>query len=246
MNPKNAFSFHHISTCESTQEKALELAHESSVVPHVVLADKQTRGRGRRGNVWRSKPGSSLTMSLSLSLLNTPVHPQVFQTIPLVAGVALWAALGRINKKYLTLQFKWPNDLGIYNAHSFQKTAGVLVEVKKQSLVIGWGVNLAGIPHPGALSLTDVAFFNSQDRPRLSKEIASLFLEGLSEAGEDPASYIDRLLEFVSNQGMFAMVGKNVVAAWGEGKVVGLGALGSLLVQGTGPLREITSGEVNL
>jgi BirA family biotin operon repressor/biotin-[acetyl-CoA-carboxylase] ligase len=104
----------------------------------VVVASRQTQGRGRHGRDWISPEGNLYT-----SVLLRPELPQVRLTeLGFVAALAVADAVdaalpgGRA-------RLKWPNDVLIDGA----KVAGILVEiVEDNAAVIGIGVNIAQAP----------------------------------------------------------------------------------------------------
>jgi BirA family biotin operon repressor/biotin-[acetyl-CoA-carboxylase] ligase len=105
---------------------------------HVVLADSQTQGRGRRQRSWHSPPGGNLYMSLGWRFGAT-VTP--LSTLPLAVAVCLAQALERTG---LTGHgIKWPNDILVGG----RKLAGILVESQSPGTgsvqaVIGIGLNV--------------------------------------------------------------------------------------------------------
>lgn len=121
--------------CASTNAELMRRAEGGAPSGSVVVAERQTAGRGRMGRSWFSEPGASLTFSL---LWRFPPG-----TLPhglsLAVGVALAEALEAAGVAGLAL--KWPNDLLLDN----RKLAGVLVELvpgTPSAAVIGIGVNL--------------------------------------------------------------------------------------------------------
>jgi BirA family biotin operon repressor/biotin-[acetyl-CoA-carboxylase] ligase len=102
----------------------------------VLIAERQSAGRGRAGRSWLSGD-ASLTFSLAWKF-NRPLH--ALAGLPLAVGVALAETLDRLGVK---VQLKWPNDLLKDGA----KLAGVLIETQGAPggavwAVIGIGVNL--------------------------------------------------------------------------------------------------------
>jgi BirA family biotin operon repressor/biotin-[acetyl-CoA-carboxylase] ligase len=112
----------------------------------VVVARRQTRGRGRRGQRWESTEGESLTFSLAMP-------PQPAGDIGSILGLAagLGVAEGLEGMGYAPA-IKWPNDLLIDS----RKVAGILVEVVNGRPILGVGLNLNQSrfdPGLGAISL---------------------------------------------------------------------------------------------
>ena len=138
--------------CDSTntQLSAAPLPQDGRVP--VLAVDRQTAGRGRRGRVWQSWPGASLTFS---SLWQFAPGAPVPAGLSLVVGLALAQVLEQLG--VAGVQLKWPNDVLIHG----RKLAGVLVELSSGqrrgiAAVVGIGINLhlppeADIPHEGGV-----------------------------------------------------------------------------------------------
>ncbi|KAF1042318.1 MAG: Bifunctional ligase/repressor BirA [Herbaspirillum frisingense] len=106
----------------------------------LLVADRQTAGRGRAGRPWRTAPESSLTFSLAWRF-QRPLHALL--GLPLAVGVALAEALEVFG---VSAQLKWPNDV----LRDGAKLAGILIETAADGgrgdatwAVIGIGLNLA-------------------------------------------------------------------------------------------------------
>lgn len=109
----------------------------------VLVADRQTAGRGRRGRRWLSaqvSPADSLTFSL---LWRFP-RGAALSGLSLAVGVALANALAELGARGVRL--KWPNDLLTETAEGFAKLGGILIELNSgasgTAAVIGIGLNL--------------------------------------------------------------------------------------------------------
>ncbi|HSJ49279.1 MAG TPA: biotin--[acetyl-CoA-carboxylase] ligase, partial [Gammaproteobacteria bacterium] len=105
----------------------------------VCLAERQTRGKGRRGRNWVSPYGTNLYLSLSWRFES---GLSALAGLSLVVGISLIRALQQLGVEGAGL--KWPNDIYLQGA----KLAGVLIEVSGESAgpcsaVIGIGVNVA-------------------------------------------------------------------------------------------------------
>jgi len=140
-----------VASCDSTNARLLARAAGGEPSALVLVADRQTAGRGRRGRVWTSTPEGSLTFSILWRLT-----PKRISGLSLAIGLALLNALEKLGASHLTL--KWPNDL-LYAPpdRTPGKLAGILVELasggRDTAVVIGVGLNLFvphGLPNPAA------------------------------------------------------------------------------------------------
>jgi len=120
---------------DSTNSKALALLQQKPSIWHLVIAAKQSKGRGRRGKNWHSPANSNLYFSLALK-----VNAKQQTALSLTVGLSLLEILQNLtnlNKPQLGL--KWPNDVLLDD----KKIAGILLEATSSNLcVIGIGVNV--------------------------------------------------------------------------------------------------------
>jgi BirA family biotin operon repressor/biotin-[acetyl-CoA-carboxylase] ligase len=128
---------HYFDSLDSTNTHARRLALEGAAEGTVVIAETQTKGRGRLGRTWVSPPFRNLYLSL---IVRPPVATAEAPQLVLVAGLAVaetvreWTAGAAI---------KWPNDVLIDG----RKVAGILTEMEADGdrvrfVIIGIGVNL--------------------------------------------------------------------------------------------------------
>jgi BirA family transcriptional regulator, biotin operon repressor / biotin---[acetyl-CoA-carboxylase] ligase len=226
----------------STNDLLKSRAHEGAPEWAVVLADRQTAGRGRQGHAWASPPGN-----VFLSVLLRPRFAAV-TLIPLAAGLAVAEALPQLEAR-----LKWPNDVLVNG----RKLAGILAEAQSGSggvewVVVGIGINVAMGP---------------EDLPPALRETATSWrietgatLEPLAAA----AAVLGRLR--VWYHALAGGQAARVVAAWRERSVPwwghevtartgdetvrgiarGLSEGGALQIEaGDGSLREVLAGEVH-
>ena len=108
----------------------------------VLLAERQTGGRGRRGRAWTSPLASNIYLSLarifSGGLARLP-------GLSLVAGVATAEALHALG--YTDVRLKWPNDVVVVDADGLRKLGGLLIEGGGEHAgpvraVLGLGLNV--------------------------------------------------------------------------------------------------------
>jgi len=130
--------FHYFRELDSTNNYARILAEGGAPEGEVVIAEQQTRGRGRLARSWESPPYVNLYCSVILRpALPPPRAPQ----ITLAAAVALSDAVADFSP--VPPVIKWPNDI----LAGGKKLAGVLTEAvsdsrKIQFVILGIGVNL--------------------------------------------------------------------------------------------------------
>jgi len=140
-------------TIDSTNTKAGELAQKGEPEGTVVIADAQTRGRGRLERTWQSPPGRNLYLSIILRPhLSAAEAPQ----LTLMAGVAVAEALETYVPGQVSV--KWPNDVLLGK----RKICGILTEMTATPrgvdvVVVGVGVNVNMVREDFEPSLRETA-----------------------------------------------------------------------------------------
>jgi BirA family transcriptional regulator, biotin operon repressor / biotin---[acetyl-CoA-carboxylase] ligase len=134
----------------STNADVAAAAREGAPEGLVLVAERQTAGRGRQGRVWEFPARAGIAVSVLLR--PDRIDPARYGWLPLLAGVALAEAVRRIAEVDAVL--KWPNDLLIDE----RKCAGILAEVAEPGMVVvGIGLNTTlrahELPRPDATSL---------------------------------------------------------------------------------------------
>lgn len=123
----------------STSDRALELAaRDDAPLPLLVLADRQTSGRGRGANRWWSADGA-LLFSLALDSAGALAADER-PTVALAAGLAVCEALEELAPRG-QWRVKWPNDV----MADGRKACGILCESVPgwpKRLVVGVGINV--------------------------------------------------------------------------------------------------------
>ena len=145
-----------LAVCASTSSELMQRAEAGAPSGSVVVAERQTAGRGRRGRVWLAPEGGSLAFSLLWRLAPDAKPPL---GLSLAVGVAVARALESLGVAGVRL--KWPNDVQIVG----RKLAGILVELapvrgRGLAVVIGIGLNLslpADFPDGPDMRATDLA-----------------------------------------------------------------------------------------
>ncbi|MFM8540084.1 MAG: biotin--[acetyl-CoA-carboxylase] ligase [Nitrospira sp.] len=126
----------------STNTLAMTLAQDGAPHGTVVVADRQTAGRGRLGRHWHSPSGKNLHCSILLRM-NVPTarQPLWLSWVPLIAALATSRAVQTVAG--LKSSVKWPNDIMIAD----QKLAGILCEssglgTDEMAVIAGIGLNV--------------------------------------------------------------------------------------------------------
>jgi BirA family transcriptional regulator, biotin operon repressor / biotin---[acetyl-CoA-carboxylase] ligase len=133
----------------STNADLAELARAGAAEGLVLVAERQSAGRGRLGRSWESPAGAGLIVSV---LLRPRVPAARYGWLPLLAGVAIASAVSRLTG--LDARLKWPNDLLLDG----RKCAGILAEAGPDgAVVLGFGLNVTlgedELPRADATSL---------------------------------------------------------------------------------------------
>jgi BirA family biotin operon repressor/biotin-[acetyl-CoA-carboxylase] ligase len=133
----------------STNDLALDWAEQGAADGSLVLADRQTTGRGRGDRSWVTQPGAALAMSLVLR----PTAAEVAY-IPRFTALAALGLVEALAQRGLSAEVKWPNDVLVGG----RKVAGVLVEAfwqgdRPEALIVGMGVNVSREALPPAEEL---------------------------------------------------------------------------------------------
>ena len=149
---------HRYKSLDSTNDHLLKMAEGGAREWTVVVADRQTSGRGRRTRDWWS-PEGNLHMSI---LLRPEVSPHQLLRLPVIASLAFLSAMGESGTP---LKIKWPNDILLDG----RKMAGILAESRSEGenvlwAVVGFGVNMVRTVDDIPAGLYDrVAFVDELD-----------------------------------------------------------------------------------
>lgn len=123
---------------DSTNAEALRAIERGQAAPFLVLAERQTAGRGRRGRKWVSPFAENVYYSLVLRIEG---GMRQLEGLSLVVGLAVMQALRELGVSAAGL--KWPNDVLVGQ----KKIAGILLELVGDPadvchVVLGVGINV--------------------------------------------------------------------------------------------------------
>ncbi len=122
----------------STMEIAMQLGMKGLPEGTLVLAESQTKGKGRLGRLWFSPKYKGIYSSL---ILRPKLLPASASILTLLAAVSICEAIKETIG--LDTQIKWPNDIILHN----KKLGGILTEINAEMdkinfVVIGMGINV--------------------------------------------------------------------------------------------------------
>jgi len=266
LNPRTRWLGRHrklFEETDSTNLRAEELAEAGAADGTLVLADRQTAGRGRMGRSFFSPSGVGLYLSVILrpaEMSPEHAHRHVF-----AAAVAVASAVSAVPKLSEQIEIKWPNDVLLAG----RKTSGINLSVRLTPqgsidwLVLGIGVNvntpLADFPPELRSLATSLAASSGSalDRTAFAEDLlAALELEiDALRRGNFPG-VLARWRELFKMNGAWVEIG--IAAQLGpsgtaepampsvQGKVTGVDEEGALLLETLDGVRRIVAGDVTV
>ncbi|MGL4513520.1 MAG: biotin--[acetyl-CoA-carboxylase] ligase [Lacipirellulaceae bacterium] len=213
----------------------------------LVVAARQTAGRGRGGNAWWSSDGAILC-SLLIDPAALGLSPDRFGAASLATALAVCDATRMIAPAVEPL-VKWPNDVVTLSAAGPRKLAGVLLEAPRPDrLVIGIGWNLCNdfdqAPEAlrgAAASVSGLTGQSFDATFALGTLVAGLATRLRQVAAADPAIVEDwNVLSLLT--GREVSIGSSGIAI--EGRCVGIAADGALVIDDGKTTRRCVSGTV--
>lgn len=239
---------HLLDSVESTQTVAHQLVAEGAPEGTLVLAERQTAGRGRMGRKWHSPAGKGIWMSL---VLFPHVPLQFVSQLTLLAAVAVCRAI-RLHVP-VDVGIKWPNDLLVER----KKVCGILLESSAEDerlryVVAGIGIsaNLSREDYPEELRerATSLLIESGReiDRHRLICEVMRQF-EELYELYRKQGFAPIRLLWEALSVSLHRLIRIETREGWVEGTAEAIDEFGALVVRlDNGETRKFYSGDVDL
>ena len=234
------FSIDILPAIDSTNSELMRRVRAGQIDPVLLVAERQTAGRGRLGRSWISEVegvGASLTFSLGM-----PLAPGNWSGLSLAVGVSVAQSL------HPNLQLKWPNDIWLQG----RKLGGILIETaslgEQRYVVIGIGLNI--MPREWAGVGTGLS-----TPPAWLQEV---------QPGMDAAMALQRLVEplvravqqfeqhgFAPFQAGFSrldlLAGRSITLSDGSiAQALGVDEQGGLRVRGPQGLQTISSSEVSV
>ncbi len=212
---------------------------------HIVIAEYQTSGRGRRGRNWQSPIATNLYFSYGWK---TDLPVQQLGGLSLVVGISLVEALEKMG--FDNLELKWPNDI----RYQQKKLAGILVELTGDAdggieVIIGVGLNVNMQAEQTAIEQewTSLAVLNG--KPILRQGILLFMMQQLQsnlnkfeECGFSSFQKIWNEYDEVINSPVTIHQAKDDI----HGLAKGVDLSGALLLEIEGKTQSIFAGDVSL
>jgi len=232
---------------DSTNVQARILAEQGAAHGTLVVADRQTGGKGRRGRSWDSPGGEGIFMSL---LLRPQVNVMNVSMLTLV--MALAAEKGVREATGLESRIKWPNDLVLNK----KKICGILTEMSTEQMeiqyvIIGTGINVCQTQFPEEIKTTATSLYLESGEKISRSKIIGCVMAAFEE-------YYEKFMETEDMSGLMEeynakLVNLNnevcILAPTGDfrGVSTGINKAGGLMVRlEDGSETEVISGEVSV
>lgn len=213
----------------------------------LLVAEHQTRGRGRLGRGWTASAGASLTFSLAL-----PLAPHEWSGLSLAVGLALADALDPLVDAAAAprIGLKWPNDLWLIDGPGRgRKLGGILIETvsvgERRMCVVGVGLNVLPQAHHGlthgyaCLQEIDVR----ASAPAALACVATPLVQALLRF--QAAGFAPLAAAYTRRDVLLGQPVSTTLAEVPEGVAAGVDEHGALRVRGDG-VHRIVSGEVSV
>ena len=234
---------------DSTNTEAERLLAEGRQTPFAVLAQRQTKGRGRMGRQWHSEDDGNLYASFGF---RPQLPPAQMQMITLWMGVQICSFIN--DKLGLPAQVKWPNDI----VSGTRKLAGILAEARvdadrTRDLIFGIGINVNSQcdkwPTDMAAVATSLATIGG--KPLKINQVAASLVEVVNKAYDNYVSgaYLSEIYALWDRYDVLR--GMTVKGSKGHDEILGTASgideHGNLrILLANGEIRNVQAGEVSL
>lgn len=215
----------------STNDEVKVFAESGAVDGLVILAERQTAGRGRRGAAWVSPAGDSLAFSILVRMTEPKV---LWPRLALAAGLAVAEALESLD---VLAGVKWPNDVWVGG----KKVAGILVETGADYAIVGIGLNVNTLEFPSEVQAVatslQLATGMVYERAEVLGKIVRTFARRRGQIGQG----FDELISELNLRCVLSGNYVTMTTASGprSGLVEGIAASGELLLRSAGAVERI-------
>lgn len=236
---------------DSTNSELMRRAREGRLEPTLLVAQRQTAGRGRLGRDWHSEGAPAQGQAPATPTPTpTPALSALTFSLGLPLSVAGWSGLSLAvgvcvaRNLHPDVRLKWPNDVWLGG----RKLAGILIETASfghlRYAVIGVGVNL--LPRPASGLRTPPAWLTEvlpgMDAPQTLLRLAAPLVQTVKRF--EQLGFAPFVADF---NALDALHGQEVSLSDGtQGVAHGVDETGALLVHTSDGVKKITSSEVSV
>ena len=233
-----------LDTVDSTNTYAKQLARDGAPEGTVIIADRQTGGRGRLGRSFHSPSGMGIYLSV---ILRPGCLPEELMHLTCAAGVAAGDAIANVTNQMPNL--KWTNDLVLHK----KKLGGILTELsvdpvarKVEWAVVGIGINCCQSDFPEEIKQIATSLGLS---PSGRTELTAALIRSLHSMRRDLFAEKNGIMEDFRHRCI--TIGQEISVLRGDevrhGKAVDVDDDGGLKVEfSDGHQETVTSGEVSI
>lgn len=239
-------NFHFLPEIDSTNDQLVRMARQGAPHGTVLIADRQTSGKGRLGRSFLSLPGVGIYMSI---LLRPKCRPQELMHLTCATGVHICDAI----EKAVGLRpgIKWTNDIVVGR----KKLAGILTKLsltpdgRVDYAIVGVGLNCSQTEFPeelrGKACSLHMVLGTTVDRAK----IAAAMMEGLYEMDRDLLTGREEMLQRYRRDCI--TIGQDISLVRGDetryGHALDVDQEGALIVRfPNGSVEAVSSGEVSV
>lgn len=239
---KNIYFFDEIT---STNEYAKNIANNVEEGT-IIIAKKQTKGKGRLDRKWTSAENQGVYFSL---ILKPKIELFKIMQITLIAGISLCETIKQVTN--IDAKIKWPNDILING----KKVCGILTELNAQIdsvsyIILGIGINVNNEKFDQDLIQKATSLFLETNKNIEKQKILACFLKNFEEkyfmyknekAFEPFLQQYKNLCVNLNKKAKVLYKGNEII-----GEVVDISYLGEIIFKTDTDILKISSGEVSL
>lgn len=243
LNPNSVCKdFEYFDEIDSTNTYLLEKNNFKDGI--LVLAEFQTKGRGRLNRKWDADKGKNLTFSLGLI---PSLKPEELSKINFAVALSVAEAIDSLTN-YQT-EIKWPNDILLDG----KKFVGMLIEsqfdgVSVSKFIIGIGINVLQTEFPEEFASRTTSLKKFFNRDFLREDILAAFINTFSDKYKNLTKNFDNIYsDWLSK---CKSIGKEISLSQGDEIITGIFKNvekdGSMVLDINGKLQNFNSGDVTI
>ncbi|MBD2176083.1 biotin--[acetyl-CoA-carboxylase] ligase [Pseudanabaena sp. FACHB-1998] len=224
----SVFRYEEIDSTNSEAWRLIDRQPQPNLGNTVIIAKRQTKGRGQRGHSWQSDLGG-LFMSVIL-------QPQLAaaNAHQITMGTA-WGIAKALNETGVNVQLKWLNDLLIDR----RKVGGILTETRIEAnqiryAVVGIGINWTNEVPKGAIALGELPTTLSSMDELIEVVLKGVQMWQMRSKDDDMIEILTEYLEMLSDRTVYRTGHKTIDSRELQGQIIDIRPTGELVVRWEG------------